>query len=141
MAAREKLMRILRIFSSWGQIEIAPSKASCRITVIRPFFAMGKIRGTPSMRSYISVHRATSKYFPNSFIFKKKFEKEGLPRDSTPDLGAGGPRFKSGRPDQKYLGCFLLLIESVVHPQTHLWNSGRQEVSIHNSFNSKEFGA
>ena len=34
---------------------------------------------------------------------------------SAPALGAGGPRFKSGRPDQKYLACFLLLIESAVH--------------------------
>jgi hypothetical protein len=52
------------------------------------------------MRSHISVHRATTKYFSNSFVFKTKVEKEGLPRNSTPDLGAGGPEFKSRRPDQ-----------------------------------------
>jgi hypothetical protein len=52
------------------------------------------------MRSHISVHRATSKYFSNSFIFKNKIEKEGLPRDSPAGLGAGGPEFKSRRPDQ-----------------------------------------
>ena len=52
------------------------------------------------MRRHISVHRATTKYFSNSFVFKTKIEKEGLPRDRTPDLGAGGPRFKSARPDQ-----------------------------------------
>jgi hypothetical protein len=52
------------------------------------------------MRSHISVHRATSKYFSNSFIFKNKIEKEGLPGDSPAGLGAGGPRFESGRPDQ-----------------------------------------
>ena len=46
-----------------------------------------------------SVHRATTKYFSNSFIFKNKIEKEGLPRDSPGGLGAGGPLFKSGRPD------------------------------------------
>jgi hypothetical protein len=51
------------------------------------------------MRSHISVHRATTKYFSNSFIFKNKIEKEGLPRDSPAALGAGGPRFESGRPD------------------------------------------
>ncbi len=50
---------------------------------------MGKIRGTPYMRGHISVHRATTKYFSNSFVFKTEIEKEGLPRDSTPDLGAG----------------------------------------------------
>jgi hypothetical protein len=44
-------------------------------------------------------------------------------------LGAGGPEFKSRRPDQKYLAWFLLLIESAVHLKPHLWNSGRQEVS------------
>jgi hypothetical protein len=51
------------------------------------------------MRSYISVHRATTKYFSNSFIFKTKIEKEGLPGDLTPALGAGGLEFKSPRPD------------------------------------------
>ena len=51
------------------------------------------------MLSHISVHRATIKYFYNSFIFKTEIEKKGLPRDITPALGAGGPRFESGRPD------------------------------------------
>ena len=59
-----------------------------------------KFGGTPRMRSHISVHRATTKYFSNSFVFKTEIEKEGLPGDITPALGAGGPRFKSGRPDQ-----------------------------------------
>jgi hypothetical protein len=54
------------------------------------------------MRSHISVHRATSKYFSNSFIFKNKIEKEGLPGDSPAGLGAGGPEFKSRRPDQLF---------------------------------------
>src|ERR1700689_1991204 len=61
---------------------------------------MGKIRGTPCMRSHMAAHRATTKYFSNSFVFKTTIEKEGLSRDSTPALGAGGLRFKSGRPDQ-----------------------------------------
>ena len=52
------------------------------------------------MRSHISAHRATTKFFSNSFVFKTEIEKEGLPRGSTPDLGAGGPEFKSRRPDQ-----------------------------------------
>jgi hypothetical protein len=41
------------------------------------------------MGSHILVHRATAKYFYNSFVFKKKIEKEGLLRDSAPALGAG----------------------------------------------------
>jgi hypothetical protein len=91
------------------------------------------------MRSHISVHRATTKYFSNSFALKPNIEKEGLPRDRTPDLGAGGLRFKSGRPDQKYLACILLLIESAVHLKPHLWNSGRQEVWIRKSCSFREF--
>jgi hypothetical protein len=42
------------------------------------------------MRRHISVHRATTKYFSNSFVFKNEIEKEGLPRDITPTLGAVG---------------------------------------------------
>ena len=52
------------------------------------------------MRSHISAHRATTKFFSNSFVFKTEIEKEGLPGDITPALGAGGPEFKSRRPDQ-----------------------------------------
>ena len=52
------------------------------------------------MRSHISVHHATTKHFSNSFVFKIELGKEGLPGDSPAGLGVGGPRFKSGRPDQ-----------------------------------------
>ena len=34
------------------------------------------------MRSHISIHRATAKYFSNSFVFKPNVEKEGPPGDS-----------------------------------------------------------
>ena len=64
---------------------------------------MVKIQGTPCMPSHISVHPATTKYFPNSFVFKTKIEKEGLRSDSPAGLGAGGLRFESGRPDQSFL--------------------------------------
>jgi hypothetical protein len=64
------------------------------------------------MRSHISVHRATTKHFSNSFIFKNKIEKEGLPRDSPAGLGAGGHRFKSGRPDQNISRVFLSLLKA-----------------------------
>src|SRR5260370_42528544 len=66
---------------------------------------MGKIRGTPCMWRHISAHRATTKCFSNSFVFKTKIEKEGLPGDSPAGLGAGGPEFKSRRPDHLLL-CF-----------------------------------
>jgi len=91
------------------------------------------------MRSHIAVHGATTKTFSNSFVFKPEIEKEGLPGDITPALGAGGPEFKSRRPDQKYLACFLLFIESAVHLKPHLWNSGRQAVWICKSFTFGEF--
>ena len=68
------------------------------------------------MRSHISAHRATTKYFSNSFVFEPKIEKEGLPGDSTPDLGAGGPEFKSRRPDQNISRVFLSLLEGPFTP-------------------------
>ncbi len=68
-----------------------PLKASvvCGVSVICLLFAEGEIGGTLRMRSHISAHRATTKYFAKSFVFKPKIEKEGLPRDSAPALGAG----------------------------------------------------
>ena len=77
----------------------------------RRYFAMGKIRGTQCMRRHICAHRATTKYFSNSFVFKTEIEKEGLPGDITPALGAGGLRFKSGRPDQNISRVFFRLSE------------------------------
>jgi len=64
------------------------------------------------MRSHIFLHRATTKYFSNSFVFKNEIEKEGLPRDITLALGAGGPRFKSGRPDQNISRVFFILLKA-----------------------------
>jgi hypothetical protein len=54
------------------------------------------------MPSYMDVHAATTKFPVNSFVFRKQIEKEGLSGDSTPVLGAGGPEFKSRRPDQTF---------------------------------------
>jgi hypothetical protein len=44
------------------------------------------------MGKYIVVHRATTKSSAKSFSFKSKIEKEGLPRDSTPDLETSAQR-------------------------------------------------
>jgi|ERR1700674_114353 len=82
----------------------------------RLIFAMGKIRGTPCMRSHTSAYRATTKYFSNPFVFKTRIEKEELPRDIPPDLGAGGPRFKSGRPDQNISRILFKLSETLFTP-------------------------
>ena len=65
------------------------------------------------MRSHISVHRVTTKYFSNSFVFKTEIEKEGLPGDITPALGAGGPEFKSRRPDQNISRVFFGLLKDL----------------------------
>jgi hypothetical protein len=78
----------------------------------RRFFAEGKIGGTLGMRKRIVVHAATTKLCNKPFVFKTEIEKEGLPRDSTPDLGAGGPRFKSGRPDQNISRVFFYLLKA-----------------------------
>jgi hypothetical protein len=66
------------------------------------------------MRNHISVYRATTKYFSNSFVFKSEIEKEGPPRDRMPDLGAGGPEFKSRRPDQP-LPCLSATLNPFHH--------------------------
>src|SRR6266849_10325813 len=72
-------------------------------------------------------------------FFSSNAENGGFVLDGPPALGAGGPEFKSRRPDQKYLACFLLLIESTVHLQPHLWNSGRQAVWSCKSCTFREF--
>ena len=88
------------------------SRSGNRSEFFRRYFAMGKIRGTPCMRSHICVHRATTKYFSNSFVFKTEIEKEGLPGDITPALGAGGPEFESRRPDQNISRVFFSLLKA-----------------------------
>ena len=59
------------------------------------------------MRCHTVVHPSTTICFVNPFVFKNKIEKEGLPRDGPAGLGAGGPRFKSGRPDQNNSSAFM----------------------------------
>src|ERR1700683_1015119 len=56
-----------------------------------------------------------------------------------PSLGAGGPRFKSARPDQTHLASFLLVNEGSFHSKVILWNSGRREFSFAKSFSFREF--
>jgi hypothetical protein len=78
------------------------------------------------MRSHISVQRATTKYFSNSFVSKNKIEKEGVPRDSPAGLGAGGPRFKSGRPDQIISRIFFRLCKTLFTQNftVEIWQTG-----------------
>jgi hypothetical protein len=72
----------------------------------------GKLGGLYACGATFSVQRATTKYFSNSFVSKNKIEKEGLPRDSPAGLGAGGPEFKSRRPDQNISGVFFSLLKA-----------------------------
>jgi hypothetical protein len=81
------------------------------------------------MRSHIFVHRATTKYFPNSFLFKNEIEKEGLPRDVTPALGAGGPEFKSRRPDHLLL-YFQLILSDNLELETELGSNCGPNTSL-----------
>ena len=65
----------------------------------RNYFAVSSLRvkfGDLTHAELHSVHGATTKYFSNSFVFKNKIEKEGLPSDRTPDLGAGAPGSNPG---------------------------------------------
>jgi hypothetical protein len=57
------------------------------------------------MQRHIIVHGTTTKLLAKSFVFKIQIEKEGLSSDSPFGLGAGGLRFKSGRPDHFKLQC------------------------------------
>jgi hypothetical protein len=90
------------------------------------------------MRSHISVQRATTKYFSNSFVFKNKIEKEGLPRDSPAALGAGGPEFKSRRPDQSMV-LVSRHLETSIFLLKPLRISQWQEAGLCNSFNLYDF--
>jgi len=54
------------------------------------------------MRSHMAAHRATTKYFSNSFVFKTTIEKEGLSRDSTPALETSAQKLVGKR---KHLPC------------------------------------
>ena len=56
-----------------------------------------------------------------------------------PALGAGGLRFKSGRPDQNISRVFSYLLKAAFTSSPHLWNSGRQEVWIRKSCSFREF--
>jgi hypothetical protein len=47
----------------------------------------------------------TTKFSAKSFVFKNNGAKEGLKKDNPSGLDAGGPRFKSGRPDHLTLHC------------------------------------
>jgi hypothetical protein len=59
----------------------------------------GKFRGLQACGATGSHILPPPNSFVKSFAFRSKIEKEGLPRGSTPALGAGGPEFKSRRPD------------------------------------------
>jgi len=51
------------------------------------------------------------------FCFSSNVENRRVVFCGPPALGAGGPEFKSRRPDQMYPAYFLQLIESTVHPK------------------------
>jgi hypothetical protein len=51
-----------------------------------------------------------------SFVFKNNVAKKGLLKDNPSGLGAGGPRFKSGRPDQNTSGLFFGLSKDLFTP-------------------------
>jgi hypothetical protein len=78
------------------------------------------IFGGPCARGgTFSYFLAPPTFFGKSFLFESNVAKEGLPRDDPSGLGAGGPEFKSRRPDQNHLPYFLQLVKSGLHPKLH----------------------
>src|SRR5229473_1640706 len=108
------------------QMHQDPNTTLCLGHRFRRFFAMVKIRGTLCMRSYMPVQRGTTKSSSNSFVFRTKIEKEGLPRDIPPALGAGGPEFKSRRPDQNISRVFFGLLKApfTQNSSVEFWQTG-----------------
>jgi len=91
----------------------------------------GKSWGLHACGATLSYTVPLPNSLPTPLVLKTKIEKEGLPRGSTPALGAGGPRFKSARPDQflqlqrrprpAHLQWFLRLVDAIpmrlrIHP-------------------------
>jgi hypothetical protein len=59
---------------------------------------MVKIEGTPRMRRDISVHRATTKPFSNSFVFKTKIERKNFPEIARLTWAQEAPGSNPGAP-------------------------------------------
>jgi hypothetical protein len=78
------------------------------------------------MRSRISALHPTTKFFAKSFVFRNNVAKEGLRKDNPSGLGAGGPRFKSGRPDQNISRGFFRLLKSCFtqNSSVEFWQTG-----------------
>src|ERR1700730_4926029 len=74
--------------------------------------AAGRLRSSRLVRNGLRTC-INNKCVSNSFVFENKIEKEGLPRDSPAGLGAGGRRFKSGRPDQNSSLVFFSLLKTL----------------------------
>ena len=64
--------------------------------------SMGKMRGPGACGATFAYSFPLPNVLSKSFVSKTVVEKEGLPRDNPYGLGAGGPRFKSGRPTKSH---------------------------------------
>jgi hypothetical protein len=83
-------------------------------------FAVSALRGKLGDSTHAEPHFGTPCHYQilfNSFIFKNEIEKEGLPGDITPALGAGGPGSNPGAPTTNtlnYLRLFLRPISTTI---------------------------
>jgi hypothetical protein len=107
----ENLGWILRIPSRRGQVGITQSKASCDIAAFASSSLWGKFGG-------LHACGAPFRYFvplPNIFLTRLFSEQrlKRLPGDSPAGLGAGGPGFKSRRPDQNISRVFFSLLKAL----------------------------
>ena len=85
------------------------------------FSIWGKFGGLHTCGATFSYIVALPNSSVKSIAFRNNIEREGLPRGSTPGLGAGGLRFKSGRPDHLPRRSF------------HLWQSASPAVTRTNN--------
>ena len=90
-------------------------------------FAMGKIRGTPRIRSHISVHRTTTKYFLTRLFSKMRLKRKERQEILRQPWAQEVPSSNLGAPI-KIPRVFSLAYQTTSSPQTAVWNSRRQEV-------------
>jgi hypothetical protein len=89
------------------------------------------------MRSHIFIHLATTISFAILFS-KQRLKRKDFQEIARLAWAQEVPSSNLGAPT-KTSRVFSVVYRKLTSPKTKLWNSRRQEVSIHKSFNSKEF--
>ena len=101
-----------------------------RTSRVRLFFAMGKIQGTPDMRSHISVHPVTTKYFSNSCVFKTRLKRKDFPEVARLAWAQEVPSSNLGAPTN----LFCDLQASLKSPSPHYGGNSGDPIATSPSF-------